>query len=63
MKLKVQIALLSYWALFILLPTLIFALAFRGSPMMVVVGFLALVAFILLGQRGYKEWKKLFKIN
>ena len=63
MKLRAKVALISYWILFIIIPTLIFALAFRGSPMMVVVGLVAFIAFVLLGRHGYREWKKLFNIS
>jgi len=62
---KKTVVLASYWALFVVLPTVIFAVfsfhwlkAFAGIGVIVVVFLLA-----ILGEHGFKIWKKFWSVE
>jgi len=60
---RAQLALITYWTLFIFAPLVAF-IAWRGwsviTAILVLVLFLALGA---LGERGFRLWKRLWKIS
>ena len=60
---RARIALISYWALFIIAPLCLF-LVWRGFT--VLTELLALLLFLLLaalGERGFGQWKRLWRIS
>jgi hypothetical protein len=48
----------SYWALFIILPTLLVCYRFGTSG-----GMGILVVSVLIGERGFRPWKRLWKVG
>ena len=61
MNLKETLLLVAYWLLFIVIPVAVFVYPFRGTLLMVPVLIAALAVFILLGRKGFPEWKNLWK--
>lgn len=60
--LKAKCVLLSYWLLFILLPTFMLSFPFRGTPLMLLTALICLLLFVVIGIRGYPEWRRLWKV-
>lgn len=60
MFIRVQMVLIAYWILFVLLPTFLIGWYFELSGAGII-GVLVILAII--GERGFRVWKKIWKRN
>ena len=62
-KRRYRFALVSYWLLFILLPIGALLVWLGASASNFVVYLAALVILVMIGERGFRGWKKIWKVH
>ena len=60
---RYHFALVSYWALFILLPVGVLLVWFGPSASNFVGYMVALVVLVVIGEHGFRRWKNLWKVH
>ena len=58
-----RLPLLTYWLLFILSPLVIFAFMMTFSVPALMIGFVLLIVLAIIGEHGFRRWKRLFKTS
>lgn len=60
---RYRLALVTYWTLFIVLPLGALVLWLGAPQENFAVYMVALVVLVMVGERGFRSWKKLWKVD
>lgn len=62
-KWRYHLALLSYWVLFILLPMGALIVWLGASASNLAAYLIALVVLVVIGERGFRSWKRICRVD
>jgi len=60
---KGTVVLIAYWLLFVMVPVVLILASLRFSRLSFAISAVAFVVLVIVGERGFRKWKKLWKVK